>query len=221
VISARTDTVHRAVALIGPDEHRRAECVNAVHVALTEIAGTDADLRRAFHSRTKRAKRAAKRLHKAAARLQDVLADPDLPEYLGSFFPPAAPSTIRKTIDGRVCTLMLPIPSGNDESLEWGRGETARLLTLWVKRANVAGRDKSEKSFQPKALKKLLAAEQAHKLLRQFNPDNISTTEGSAFCRLAALLHGTPKAKFRSPCWRVLQDVRRVAEMPKLRPVKK
>jgi hypothetical protein len=54
------------------------------------------------------------------------------------------------------------------------------------------------------AEKKLIAAQQAHSLLLQFDR-NISATEGSVFCRLAALLHGTPKAKFHSPCSKVMR----------------
>ena len=53
--------------------------------------------------------------------------------------------------------------------------------------------------FHFKAEKKLIAAEQAHRLLQQFDRD-ISATEGSTFCKLAALLNDTPKANFHHPC---------------------
>jgi hypothetical protein len=195
VISARTDTVTRAVALIGPDEHRRVECANAVHVALAEIKTTDADLRRAVQSQTVQAKRAAKRLRNTIARLQEILADPDLPEYLGSVFPPT-------------CSIV------DDGSVTVGREETARWLTVWLKRANAATRSEPP-PFRPKVQKRLVAAEQAHRLLHLFGRD-ISTTKGSAFCQLAALLHGTPKASFQRPCWLVLRDVERAKRLAEI-----
>ena len=49
--------MQQAVDLIGPDNNRRAECVNAVHVALSEIKASEADMRRMFHRRSKDAKR--------------------------------------------------------------------------------------------------------------------------------------------------------------------
>ena len=58
--------------------------------------------------------------------------------------------------------------------------------------------------FRFGAEKKLIAAEQAHSLLQQFGRD-ISATEGSTFCKLAALLHGTPKANFHNPCRTILR----------------
>ena len=62
--------------------------MNAVHVALSEITATEADLRRMFDRRSKRARSAANRLYKAAGDLHDALADPDLPETLWGVFPP-------------------------------------------------------------------------------------------------------------------------------------
>ena len=58
---------HRAAGreLIGPDNRRRAECVNLVNVALSEIKAAEADMRYVFHRHTKDAKKAAGKLKTA------------------------------------------------------------------------------------------------------------------------------------------------------------
>jgi hypothetical protein len=178
VISARTDIVHRAVALIDPDEHRRAECVTAVHVALSEIRVTDAALHRVFDRRSKDAKRAAGRLHGSLHHVLRVLTDPHLPVNLVSH------------------------PDLNMTRLEMGH-----WLMRWQRRIEQE-RSKTGKPFRFPAEKKLLAAGQAHDLLRQFNRE-ISATKGSTFCKLAALLHGTPNTNFHNPCRRILDSVRK------------
>jgi len=164
-MSARTDIVQRAVVLIGPDNNRRAECVNAVNVALAQIAVTEPGLRRLFHSKSNRAKRAAGRLQKAVAHLQKVLTDPKL-----------------------------DLPGTLDDT----KSEIDRWLAIWLKRIDEAKSSKPS-PFRFGAEMKLIAAERAYSLLQQFNRV-ISATEGSTFCKLAALLHGTPKANFHSPC---------------------
>jgi hypothetical protein len=73
------DTVHRAVALIGPDEHLRAKCVTAVHVALSMTSGSAKDIQRFSQRRGKPGKHAVARLHKALQDVQKWIQDPDLP----------------------------------------------------------------------------------------------------------------------------------------------
>ena len=85
---ARTDTVHRAVALIGPDEHRRTECVNAVHVALSMVGGHAKDLQRHSQRRGKPGKPAAERLRKALKDLQRAIGDPNLSDELRQIISP-------------------------------------------------------------------------------------------------------------------------------------
>jgi hypothetical protein len=170
VISARTSVVEQAVDLIRPDEHDRVECANAVHVVLTQITASDAELSQFARRRSKDARKATIRLRGAVARLQEVLADPDLPENLGGIF--------RMTKD-----------------------ETEWRLKYWRRRIDDQVRSKP-KSSQPKVIKKILAASLAYRLLRNFDRP-ISCTKDGAFCQLAALLHGTPKANFTRPCWQV------------------
>jgi hypothetical protein len=170
VISARTDTVNRAVKLIDPDEHRRPECVTAVTLALANLNASEADLRRVWTRNSTRGRRTAAQLEKAIGRLLDILDDP------------TAPNLAKKD-------------------------ETKPLLRHWQRRAGSMARDRITPPFRFKAEKKLTAALFAHNLLYQFNRDrDISATEGSRFCQLAALLHGTPKAKFQSPCRMILRN---------------
>ena len=152
-----------------------------MHVALSEMRVSDADLHRVFHRRSKSANRAAGRLHKALRYVLDVLTDPYLPDDLVSH-----PDLDRLT-----------------------RLEMGHWLMQWQRRIEAA-RSKAGKPFRFSAQKKLLAAGQAHDLLRQFNRD-ISVREDSktTFCKLAALLHGTPGANFHHPCRRVLNSVRK------------
>jgi len=84
----RTNIVHRAVALIGPNEHRRAECVNAVHVTLAMITGYAKDLQRFSERRGKPGKRATDRLDKALQDLQNAIQDPNLSDELRQFVSP-------------------------------------------------------------------------------------------------------------------------------------
>jgi hypothetical protein len=92
--SARTNTVHRAVDLIGigPNDPRRADCVNAVHLALSGVSGYAKDMRKHSRRRGKPGKRADARLHKVLQDLQKAIQDPDvnrdLSEYLRGMFPP-------------------------------------------------------------------------------------------------------------------------------------
>jgi hypothetical protein len=179
----RADIAHRAVWLINPDESMRSACINAVHVALVQLTITDADLRYMARRQSKRAKRATDRLQKALKRLQAVLADPELPDDVRNAFP--RPWTGPDVI---------------------GIRETDQLLTDWLNRADAA-LIRKEKLRQPKAMRKLVAAEQAFYLLKRFNR-KIAITKGSPFCRLAALLNGTPKADFQFPCREVSNRLR-------------
>jgi len=158
----RTNIVHRAVALIGPNEHRRAECVNAVHVTLAMITGYAKDLQRFSERRGKPGKRATDRLDKALQDLQNAIQDPNLSDELRQFVSP---------------------------------DDLARA----IKRVNEEWKKTGKQRFYYKAQKRLVAAEQAHALLRQFNQE-ISAKEGSAFCKLAALLCGELPAQLRWTC---------------------
>jgi hypothetical protein len=75
------NTVLRAVALIGPGE-RRAECVNAVHIALTMVGGAAKDMQKHSDRRGKPGKRAVAGLHKALRDVQKWIQDPNLPVEL-------------------------------------------------------------------------------------------------------------------------------------------
>jgi hypothetical protein len=83
--------------------------------------------------------------------------------------------------------------------------ETKWVLRLWQRRAGSMARDKITPPFRFSVQKKLTAAAAAWSLLRRFSDRDISASEGSVFCRLAALLNGTPKAKFQSPCRTILR----------------
>ena len=190
MISARTRDVHRAVAIIDPDKHRHAECVTAVSLALVEIPKTDADIRRLFHSQTKPGKQAAGRLGTALKKLQKALNDTNTPENLRNLFPD------EKHPDPAVPWRQDPIRQERETSL-W--------LALWLKRIEAAQKKTGRRKFHFKAMRKMVAAYAAHNLLQQFNRD-IVTTKGSAFCKLAALLYGTPRANFTRQCWVVLKD---------------
>ena len=191
MISARTSVVQRALALIAPDEHRRVECANALHVALLQIEGSEADLRRMFDRRTKHSKRAAAQLESAVKRLRDTLNEPAMPDDLANIFP-----------EGMKIASIYP-------DLRWPQGLptpwdalTKNWVEWWLQR--IESRSERAMPFRFSAEKKLVAAMQAHHLLKQFDRE-ISATEGSVFCRLAALLHGTPKAKFHYPCSRAIR----------------
>ena len=71
-------------------------------------------------------------------------------------------------------------------------------LDEWRQQAKAAQKAVGRK-FNFKAEKKLIAADEAHRLLQQFGRD-ISAAKGSTFCMLAATLHGTPNANFHHPC---------------------
>jgi hypothetical protein len=79
VISARTSVVQKAVKLIDPDEHRREECFNAVHVALAGIKSSEADLRRMWERNSTHGRRTAAKLETAIKRLLDILDKPTAP----------------------------------------------------------------------------------------------------------------------------------------------
>jgi hypothetical protein len=191
VISARVGVVQRAVALIEPDQHRRVECFNAVHVALLQLEVSERDLRRMFDRRTKQSKRAVAQLESAVKRLVDTLNDPTIPDDLASIFP-----------DKIDLASLYP-------DLRWPQGlptpwhaVTKNWLAWWLQR--IESRSDRSLPFRFSAEKKLVAAEQARDLLLQFDR-KISAAEGSVFCRLAALLNQTPGAKFHYPCSRVLR----------------
>lgn len=155
-------------------------------------------MRYVFHRHMRDAKKAAGRLGTAIERLQDALNDPNVPDHLVRIFP-----NKRIGLDG------YPIEHPDPE-IRWpsdpiGQQRLTKLwLKLWRQQAEAAEYAPSNRGkFHFKAEKKLIAAEQALRLLQQFNPD-ISATEGSTFCRLAAALNDTPKANFHHPCRTVL-----------------
>lgn len=201
-MSARKDIVQQAVALIGigPGNKRHAECVNAVNVALSEITATEAELRRVFHRHTSDAKKVAGQLGTAIRRLQDVLNNPNIPDHLVRIFP-----------NKRIGSDGWPIEHPDPE-IRWPSGQTHQQrytklwLKLWREQAEAAQKAPGRK-FDFKAEKKLIAAEEAHRLLQQFGR-NISAAKGSTFCMLAATLHGTPNANFHHPC-KTVRSVRR------------
>ena len=82
MISARQSVVQEAVRLINPDEDRRVECHNAVHVSLTNVSGYAKDLQRVSEIRGKLGKRANDRLHKALQDVQKRIQDPSLSNNL-------------------------------------------------------------------------------------------------------------------------------------------
>src|SRR5262245_36078557 len=166
MISARQNVVQKAVDLIDPDESRRVECFNAVHVALTGLNASEADLRRMWDRNSKDGRRMAAQVEKTIKKLLDLLDDPTAPNF-------------------------------------HKQAETKPLLRHWQRRAGSEARDKIAPPFRFSAQKKLTAAAQAYFLLRQFDRET-SATEGSDFCKLAALLYGTPKAKFQSACRMIL-----------------
>jgi hypothetical protein len=88
---SRVEIVARAVALIGPDEHLRAECVNAVHLALSGVSGYAKDMQQHARRRGMPGKRADARLHKVLRDLQKAIQDPNLnpnvSDYLRRIFP--------------------------------------------------------------------------------------------------------------------------------------
>jgi hypothetical protein len=183
-MSRRTDIVNRAVELIGPDKDRRDECFNAVHVALEEVKVSEAGLRKKFHRNTKRAKRAAGRWATGIRRLQDIFVDPNIPAE-------------NVLIIGGSDHL-------TDSEFQDQLRETWRLLVKWRQQAEAVQKQTGRLKFQFDAEKRKNVAEQAYRLLQQFNRE-ISATEGRVFCRLAALLYGDPKAKFHSPCSKVMR----------------
>jgi hypothetical protein len=183
---ARTADAHRVADLIGigPDHPRRAECVNAVHVALLMVGGTAKDMQRASQRKGKPGKRAAERLHKALEDLQRALQDPNLPLDLfqiGSAVPGTA----------------------------FPHGISLYDLARWIEHVNEARTKADKKRYPYKALKKMTAAEEAHHLLQQFNK-KVSAKKGSAFCRLAALLYGQPRANLQWRCREILSSKSKV-----------
>lgn len=166
MISARQSLVQQAVLLINPDEHRKVECFNAVHVALTEVKSKDESARQDFERYTKRGRRAAARLEAAIQRLQDRLKDRAIPTDLHSIFDKAE----RRQID-----------------------ETRRLLEAWKLRCGKTARDKTRAPFRLAGFDKYAAADQAFNLLHRFDRE-IVATKNSVYCRLAALLCGQSKA---------------------------
>jgi hypothetical protein len=87
---ARTGTVHRAVALIGPDEHLRAECVNAVHIALTNVGEYAQYMQQDSQRRGNPGKRALARFHKWLRDGQKLTQDPNLSNEMRQIISPAA-----------------------------------------------------------------------------------------------------------------------------------
>src|SRR5262249_26170937 len=84
--------------------------------------------------------------------------------------------------------------------------KTKWLLKLWWRRAGSAARDKIEAPFRLITAKKASAIAQAYFLLRQFDRE-ISATQNSEFCLLAALFYGKPEANFYAPCRKFLSGI--------------
>lgn len=175
------DIAKRAVRLIKPEPARLVECYNAVVVALHDIDGTDKDVRRLFQQRDRDARRVRISLCKVIEKMQKTLTDPRLPVELRSIRPPPAAKVGFHYIDAAA--------------------ETERWLALWAGRLRATPRGLG---FTVKAARKRIAAEEAHGLLLQFKRD-ITSSPGGLFCRLAAMLHGTPKADFHRTCAGVIR----------------
>jgi hypothetical protein len=79
---SQAETVRRAVALIGPDKGRHAECENAVRVALLMARGSAEDIQRHSRRRGKTGKHAVDRLHKGLQVVQKVIQGQNLPPEL-------------------------------------------------------------------------------------------------------------------------------------------
>lgn len=88
---SRAEIEHRAVALIGPDERRRAECMNGVKLALSMLDRQYRPLRRHHRRKSKPAQRAADRLHKALKDLQRAHRDWNLSDELYAIVPDGLP----------------------------------------------------------------------------------------------------------------------------------
>jgi hypothetical protein len=199
---ARTNVVHRAVNLIGPDEQSRVACVNAVYLAFFEMQASDDDLRRMYHHRTKPAKIGLDRLHKDIRRLQIHFDNPDLDARLLSIFP-APEKDFLGIVDQSFLSAVAPW------DIMRRKGETDRWLTMWLKRLAAAKQTKRGKRgrFHLEAEKKLIAAEEAHSLLVLFSRRKISAAKGSDFCQLTALLYSKPEADLQYACRQVLHSM--------------
>lgn len=82
-------------------------------------------------------------------------------------------------------------------------------LDDWLKQTIAAGAEKTGKTIQLKALRKMIAAEQAIDLLVHFNKDKeISAKDKRGpLCRLAAILYGDPEANLQYSCRVVLRKI--------------
>ena len=177
------EIVRRAVALIGPDERRRTECVNAVKVALSVFYRQDKTLRRQHRHKKKPTQEAADRLKKALQDLERAFRDPNLSDELYAILPDGEPRRLIERFDAANA-------AGN------AAANAVREKT---------GKKRRERLFDYRARKKEAAATEAHHLLRQFGK-KISATKGSAFCQLTALLYGEPKANLQWTCRRLLNS---------------
>jgi hypothetical protein len=94
IAPSRAEIVHRAVALISPDERRRTECVNRVKLALSMIGRQDKIWQRYARLRSKPTQRAADRFLKVLKDLQRASRDPDLSDELWAILPDGEPERL-------------------------------------------------------------------------------------------------------------------------------
>jgi hypothetical protein len=194
VIRPRTDAAFKIADLIvGKDalDDLRAEVVNAAQYAVRFGTARRADLPYMLRHQTKAAKRAAVRLQKALDRLQDVLADPDLHASLrpdGSAIKPKRLTAWREKAAA--------FPEQPRASARGGSGIEPKG---WRERAAAFPKQAKPKRLDIDMLLKVSAAETAYRLLKRFDK-KIVMTKGSAFCQVAALLYGKPKANLQNAC---------------------
>jgi len=104
---APTNIVQRAVALIDPgeDEKLRAQCKNAVHVALSMTRGSAKDIQRVAQRRGKPGKQAIARLYKVLQDLERAIGNPNLSRDLQRVISPDdLASMINRVNEERITT---------------------------------------------------------------------------------------------------------------------
>jgi hypothetical protein len=189
-------TVRRIVDLINPAPEDRAECERYVGVTLFEIMADIHDDERYNYPKTKDAKGAATRLHKALRRLQVIFDDQNLHPSLLSIFP-------EKDFRGIVDENFLRHPM----NIMPRKGVTDHWLNMWIKRVDAA-RTAKGKTIRLKAEAKKIAARYAIELMQAFVGE-ISAAKGSRLCQLAALLYGKPRDNLSRQCGEVLRRTKR------------
>jgi hypothetical protein len=194
-------TVRRAIALIKPAPKDRDECERYVGITLFSIAADMHDNERRNYMKTKKAKRAADRLHKALRRLQVIFDDLDLHPKLLSIFPDP-----EKDFHGIVDANFLSFPNAPMYIMP-RKGVTDVWLNMWLKRVDAA-RTATGKTVRLEAEAKKIAARYAIELMQAFGSE-ISAAKGSRLCRLAALLHGQPRSNLSRQCGEVLRRTKR------------